>query len=119
MAKIKVGAPAVSRYHQIRRIFSSSDMPNLSDHDFSVPNYLLSVSGYMFLKSKNSSINDDIPTMNDEDEVDVDGCFSATTYDTSLTTGKHIEGVIMDTVAMDTVIMDTVILTVPKWTLMT
>jgi hypothetical protein len=71
MAKIKVGAPAVSRYHQICRIFSSSDMPNLSDHDFPVPNYLLSVSGYMFLKSKNSSINDDIPTTNN----DVDGVF--------------------------------------------
>ena len=50
MAKIKVGAPAVSRYHQIRRLFPTNDSPNFEDHDFPVPNYLLSVSGYMFLK---------------------------------------------------------------------
>ena len=50
MAKIKVRAPAVSRYHQVRRLFASTDMPNLSDYDFPVPNYLLSVSGYMYLK---------------------------------------------------------------------
>ena len=52
MAKLKVGAPAVSRYHQIRNIFSTTDMPNLNDHDFPIPNYLLSVSGYMFLQKK-------------------------------------------------------------------
>ena len=40
MAKVKVGAPAVSRYYQIRRIFPSFDMPNLSDHDFPVPIFL-------------------------------------------------------------------------------
>ena len=50
MAKIKVGAPAVSRYHQICRLFPTNDSPNFEDHDFPVPNYLLSVSGYMFLK---------------------------------------------------------------------
>ena len=47
MAKIKVGAPVVSRYHLVRRLFTSTDMPNLSDYDFPVPNYLLSVSEYM------------------------------------------------------------------------
>ena len=34
MAKIKVGGPAVSRYHQ-------ADSPNLNDHNFPVPGYLL------------------------------------------------------------------------------
>ena len=34
MAKIKVGAPAVSSYHQLQRMSSLSDMPNLTDHDF-------------------------------------------------------------------------------------
>ena len=36
MTKIKVGAPAVSRYHQVRRLFASTGMPNLSDHDFPI-----------------------------------------------------------------------------------
>ena len=45
MAKIKVGAPAVSRYHQLRRLYPSTDMRNFHDHDFPVPNYLLSASG--------------------------------------------------------------------------
>ena len=52
MVKIKVGAPAVSRYHQIRSIFMNNDSPNLPDHDLPVPGYLLNVSGYMFLESK-------------------------------------------------------------------
>lgn len=45
MAKIKVGAPAVSRYHQLRRICPNLNMPNFENHDFPVPNYLLSASG--------------------------------------------------------------------------
>ena len=45
MAKIKVGAPAVSRYHKLRRMYPTDDMPNFHDHDFPVPNYLLSASG--------------------------------------------------------------------------
>lgn len=45
MAKVKVGAPAVSRYHHIERFFPNDDMPNLNDHDFLVPGYLLNVSG--------------------------------------------------------------------------
>ena len=55
MAKVKVGAPAVSRYHQLRRIFGTNDSPNYSDHDFPVPNYLLAVSGYMVLESSSNS----------------------------------------------------------------
>ena len=49
MAKIKVGAPAVSRYHQIEHFFVENDLPNLNDHDFPVPGYFLNVSGHMFL----------------------------------------------------------------------
>ncbi len=49
MAKLKVGAPAVSRYHQVKRYFAEGDSPNLPDHDFPVPGYLLNVSGHMKL----------------------------------------------------------------------
>ena len=91
MAKIKVGAPAVSRYHQLRRMFSSSDMPNLTDHDFPLPSYLLSVSGYMFLQSKTGNINDDNPSSNDV-------AASETPHDTSLADEK-IDGVMIGTVA--------------------
>ena len=65
MAKIKVGAPAVSRYHQLRAFFPTADQPNLSDHDFPVPGYLLTASGYMFLEYKSNS----------------EQLFSATVYD--------------------------------------
>ena len=55
---VKVGVPAVSRYH-----------PVLEDHDFLTPGYLLSVSGYMFLENDKAvnSITDhslDDPTEN-------------------------------------------------------
>ena len=50
MAKIRVGAPAVSKYHQIRRVFMKHDAPNLSDHDFPYKGYLLNASGYMALQ---------------------------------------------------------------------
>ena len=56
MAKIKVGAPAVSRYHQLRRLYPQSHMLNCADHDFPVPNYLLSASGYMILEDKDEAI---------------------------------------------------------------
>ena len=58
MAKLKVGPPAVSRYHQLRRIYSSNDMPNLPDHYFSVPSYLLSTSGYLRLELKVPTIEE-------------------------------------------------------------
>ena len=60
MAKIKVGPPAVSRYHQIQRLSPTGDSPNYSDHDFPVPNYLLSVSGYMVLQDTEVDMNDDV-----------------------------------------------------------
>ena len=53
MAKIKVGAQAVSQYHQIRSmLFMNNDSPNLPDHDFPVVGYLLNISNYMFLESQ-------------------------------------------------------------------
>ena len=52
MNKIKVGPLAVSQYHQLRRLYSSSDMPNMPDHDFPMPGYLINTSGYMELKAK-------------------------------------------------------------------
>ena len=45
---------AVSRYHQIFRFFMSDDAPNLADHDFPNPGYLLVPSGYMAMSSKTS-----------------------------------------------------------------
>ena len=52
MNKLKVGAAAVSRYHQLSRYFEVGDSPNLPDHDFPVPGYLLIPSGYMMLEGK-------------------------------------------------------------------
>ena len=60
MAKIKVGAPAVSRYHQISKIFPKNDRVNFSDHDFPIPGYLLNVSGYLELDSTCFEPNSDI-----------------------------------------------------------
>ena len=50
--KIKVGALAVSRYHQINRYFPMDDSPNVPDHDFPIPGYLIIPSGYMRLLNK-------------------------------------------------------------------
>ena len=52
MSKVKVGVPAVSRYHQINRTFPEKDKPVLNDHDFPVPGYLISVSGHIFLQDE-------------------------------------------------------------------
>ena len=52
MNKVKVGALAVSRYHQIERFYPTEDAPNVPDHDFPVPRYLLIPSGYMRLLQK-------------------------------------------------------------------
>ena len=57
MAKIKVGAPALSRYYQIRSILQFSDQESLNDQDFPVPGHLLATSSYMFLESSQSSTN--------------------------------------------------------------
>ena len=52
MAKVKVGVPAVSRYHQINRTFPEKYEPVLNDHDFPVPGYLISISGHTFLQDE-------------------------------------------------------------------
>ena len=53
MNKIKMGpAPAVSRYHQVNRFFATEDQPNLGDHDFPNPGYLIVCSGYQSLEQK-------------------------------------------------------------------
>ena len=51
MAKIKVGPPAVSRYHQVCGMFMKDDNMNLPDYDFPIPGYLLNTSGYMWLQN--------------------------------------------------------------------
>ena len=51
MAKIEVGPPAVSRYHQVRKTFMKDDNMNLPDHDFPIPGYLSNASGYMWLQN--------------------------------------------------------------------
>ena len=59
MNKLRMSpAPAVSRYHQIRRFFATSNEPNLGDHDFPNPSYLLCPSGYMALTS--TKLSEDI-----------------------------------------------------------
>ena len=50
----------------------STDMPNLSDHDFLVPNYLLSVSGYMYLEQMNDESHEsDLPTYDLSQAIEV------------------------------------------------
>ena len=56
-AKVKVGGPAVSKYHRLKRLFPSSDNPNYSDHDFPVSGYFLNISGYMELDSSEFASN--------------------------------------------------------------
>ena len=51
MAKIKVGLPAVSRYHQVRKMFMKDDNMNPLDHDFLIPGYLLNTLGYVWLQN--------------------------------------------------------------------
>ena len=53
-AKVHVGTPSVSRFHQILKLFPSNDRPNFKDHDFRLPGYLLNVSGYMLLEPRES-----------------------------------------------------------------
>ena len=49
--KLRMGlATAVSRYHQIFRIFVNNDMPNVGDHDFPNTSYLIVSARYMTLE---------------------------------------------------------------------
>ena len=56
MNKLKVGTLAVSRYHQIRKIFLQSDRPNYPDHDFPLP-YKLVPDGILILQKQENSKN--------------------------------------------------------------
>ena len=74
MNKIRMGpSTAVSRYHQQFRFFLRTDSPNLCDHDFPHPGYLISPSGYMRLEPKENSItNDSFNYERNEDAVSDD-----------------------------------------------
>ena len=93
MAKLKVGAPAVSRYHNIRWLFATSDAPNYKDHDFPVPNYLLSVSGYMILEDHTFDNTSTASTAVNDVECNT----SDNTYDKSLEVNNNGGGKIEDT----------------------
>ena len=57
MTKAKLGPPAVSRYHQIRRYFLGTHPPNMPDHDLRViGGYLLSVSGYIYAATLSTQV---------------------------------------------------------------
>ncbi|XP_077867443.1 uncharacterized protein LOC144356671 [Saccoglossus kowalevskii] len=58
MNKVKIGVPAVSRYHQQTRYFPRRDTPDFNDHDFPNPGYLITPAGYMLLKTEHSSPDD-------------------------------------------------------------
>ena len=72
----------MSRYHQIERFHPTEDAPNVPDHDFPVPGYLLIPSGYMHLLQKDnvsvSSENDpeaveyQEPALNDESVLSIE-----------------------------------------------
>ena len=70
MAKIKVGLRAVSRYHQLKRTFATNDQPDFSNHDFPIPGYLLSPSGYMFLEHNNFVESNELFDNDENDEKD-------------------------------------------------
>ena len=93
MAKLNVGAPAVSRYHNIRRLFATSDAPNYKDHDFPVSNYLLSVSGYMILEDRTFDNTSTASTVVNDVECNT----SDNTYDRSLEVNNNSGGKIEDT----------------------
>ena len=56
MNKLKVGTLAVSRYHQIRKIFLQSDRPNYPNHDFPLP-YKLVPDGILILQKQENGKN--------------------------------------------------------------
>lgn len=64
IAKLKVGVPAVSSYHQIKLIFPSNDSANLNDLDFHAPGYLLNISGHMILQNNNQGAGNEFDAVN-------------------------------------------------------
>jgi len=73
-------APAVSRYHQINRFYMSTDAPNLGDHDFPNPGYLLCPSDYMALTAvsydeqiDDEYVADELNDIEKDDDVETEG----------------------------------------------
>ena len=62
-------ATAVSRYHQQFCFFLTDDEPNLNDHDFPNPSYLLVPSGYFLLTPK--EISEDKKSEDEEEFMQV------------------------------------------------
>ena len=60
---VKVGVCAVSRYHQVRKFFLVGDEPNLPDHDFPFPGYLLDTQGLMLMADKDSAASQELGFM--------------------------------------------------------
>ena len=55
--KVNVGTLAVSRYHQLSRFFMENDSPNYLDHDFPIPGYKITPSGYLILNTKHPELS--------------------------------------------------------------
>lgn len=54
--RVSGSAPAVDRRVSVRRIFPAGDSPNLLDHDFPTPGYLLTPSGYLEMSSATTEV---------------------------------------------------------------
>ena len=50
MNQIQVGRPAVSRFHQNRRIYKTDCSPDYPTHDFAQPQYNLKLGGFMLTR---------------------------------------------------------------------
>ena len=57
--KIVMNFIVVSRYHQIKKFFMDDDAPDYDDHDYNLPGYLITPSGYMLLEfQENTPLED-------------------------------------------------------------
>ena len=66
MNKLRMGpATAVSRYHQIFRFFVNNETPNVVDHDFPNPGYLIVPSGYMALQPNSHECKEECSKVTD------------------------------------------------------
>ena len=72
MAKNKVGAPVVSRYHHLRRLCTANNMLNFPDHGFPIPGCFINISGYTRLENLDTVLNEGNETeTNSVDYVEV------------------------------------------------
>ena len=63
-------ATAVSRYHQIFRFFVNNDTPNVGDHGFPNPGYLIVPSGYMALQRNSHECEEEYSEVTDNNILD-------------------------------------------------